>query len=92
MSIEDLQFVDELPERQRSRLGRPPNPAFDVLRHNPGKWAVFKRYPTSKADAARSYAWRTQSRHPGIETAVRLVDSECIVFARAIDPESNDRA
>lgn len=82
----DLTFIGTLPTDQFTpkQGGRPSNPMREQLRQNPGQWARIRSYPADRRQPARSYACYFRTGHSDIETDVRLVNGQSIVFARAI--------
>lgn len=90
MSIE---FVTELPARRRTSENRftPSASVADMLRSNPNRWAVIRKYDKDGKNAG--YVFASQCRNgrikalapsAGFEVESRLVGDELHIFARFV--------
>lgn len=80
-----VKFVDALPPKSPAGgSGRPFSYNIEELRARSGEWAEIKRYPVKKRNAAQSQSNRMRRRHEDIETTVRTIGNQVILFARAV--------
>lgn len=77
-----LEFVSELPEPERSGRRSTLNPIVNELKQHPGEWAVVRRIVNDKLGRGRANTQCQTLRKKGLNTAVRSIDGQLVVFAR----------
>jgi hypothetical protein len=80
-----VKFIDNVPDPQ---LGGHPSldPVRRELRDNPGAWAEVARYPDVEYRAASNRALSLRKAAQDIESTIRKIDGDVVVYARAVTP------